>query len=109
MPSYNNRPNDQETTMILETVSTDGLAHLSYMIGCNSAGIAAVIDPRRDVDIYLQMAHAMDVRITKILETHIHADYVSGSRELAARTGAEICVSKHGSYGFEHTPLSDGD
>src|SRR5712692_9342551 len=96
-------------TMILETVFTEGLAQISYLIGCDSAGIAAVIDPRRDVGIYLDLAQRAGVRITHILETHIHADFVSGSRELAARTGAEICVGRANNYGFEHRPLNDGD
>lgn len=95
--------------MILETVFTEGLAHISYLVGCDAAGIAAVIDPRRDVDIYLKIAQRAGVRITHILETHIHADFVSGSRELSARTGAEICVGRADNYGFEHRALDDGD
>src|SRR5918911_1669567 len=95
--------------MILETVFTEGLAHLSYLIGDDTAGVAAVIDPRRDVEVYLRLAHDNDVRITHILETHIHADFVSGSRELAARTGAAIWVGAAEGYGFEHRPLRDGD
>jgi hydroxyacylglutathione hydrolase len=95
--------------MILETVFTEGLAQISYLVGCDSAGVAAVIDPRRDADVYLSIAQRVGVRITHILETHIHADFVSGSRELAARTGAEICVGRADNYGFEHRPLEDGD
>ncbi|HZT42088.1 MAG TPA: rhodanese-like domain-containing protein [Chthonomonadaceae bacterium] len=95
--------------MILETVFTEGLAHLSYLIGDDSVGAAAVIDPRRDVDIYLQLARQNNVRITHILETHIHADFVSGSHELAARTGAPIYVGAADNYGFEHRPLQEGD
>ena len=95
--------------MILETVFTEGLAHLSYLIGDDGVGAAAVIDPRRDVEIYLQLAHQNNVRITHILESHIHADYVSGSRELAARTGAAIYAGAADNYGFEHQDLCDGD
>jgi hydroxyacylglutathione hydrolase len=95
--------------MILETIFTDGLAHLSYLIGDDSAGVAAVIDPRRDVDIYLQLAHETDVRITHIIETHIHADFVSGSRELRERTGAQILVGPAEGYGFDHTPAREGE
>ena len=73
--------------VIFETVRTDGLAHLSYLIGDRSSGRAAVIDPRRDVDVYLDLARRHRLTITHAVETHIHADFVSGSRELAARTG----------------------
>jgi len=64
------------------------LAHASYMIG--SEGIAAVVDPQRDVEIYLEDAQKHGLKITYIIETHLHADFVSGRRELTARTGAEI-------------------
>ena len=73
--------------VIFETVRTDGLAHLSYLVGDRSTGRAAVIDPRRDVDVYLELARRRRLTITHVVETHIHADFVSGSRELAARTG----------------------
>jgi hydroxyacylglutathione hydrolase len=97
--------------VIFETVRTDGLAHLSYLIGDRSLGQAAVIDPRRDVAVYLKLARQHQLTITHVLETHIHADFVSGSRELAARTGtAKIYVSAEGGahYGFAHEPLRDG-
>src|SRR5713226_6940270 len=95
--------------MILETVFTEGLAQISYIIACEETGIAAVIDPRRDVGVYLDLAQRAGVRITHILETHIHADFLSGSKELAARTGAEIYVGKADNYGFAHCGLNDGD
>src|SRR6516164_1281718 len=83
--------------VIFETVRTDGLAYLSYLIGDRSSGQAAVIDPRRDVDVYLELARQHRLTITHALETHIHADFVSGSRELAARTGtARVHVSVAG-------------
>jgi hydroxyacylglutathione hydrolase len=97
--------------VIFETVRTDGLAHLSYLIGDRALGRAVVIDPRRDVDVYLELARQHRLTITHALETHIHADFVSGSRELAARTGtAKVCVSAEGGaqYGFAHEPLRDG-
>jgi hydroxyacylglutathione hydrolase len=97
--------------VVFETVRTDGLAHLSYLIGDRSVGRAAVIDPRRDVDVYLELARKHQVTITHAVETHLHADFVSGSRELAARTGtARIHVSAEGGarYGFDHEPLRDG-
>ena len=83
--------------VIFETVRTDGLAHLSYLIGDRSSGRAAVIDPRRDVDVYLELARHHCLTITHAVETHIHADFVSGSRELATRTGtARVHVSVEG-------------
>jgi hydroxyacylglutathione hydrolase len=97
--------------LVFETVRTDGLAHLSYLIGDRSLGHAAVIDPRRDVDVYLELARRHRLTITHAVETHIHADFVSGSRELAARTGtARVHVSAEGGarYGFAHEPLHDG-
>ncbi|MGO8791732.1 MAG: MBL fold metallo-hydrolase [Terriglobia bacterium] len=66
------------------------MAHASYMMG--SEGIAAVIDPQRDVDIYLEAAARQGWKIEHIIETHLHADFVSGHRELAERTGARICL-----------------
>jgi hydroxyacylglutathione hydrolase len=97
--------------VIFETVRTDGLAHLSYLIGDRSSGRAAVIDPRRDVDVYVELAHQHGLTITHAVETHIHADFVSGSRELAARTGtakAHVSVEGGARYGFAHEPLRHG-
>jgi hydroxyacylglutathione hydrolase len=97
--------------VIFETVRTDGLAHLSYLVGDRSSGHAVVIDPRRDVDVYLDLAQKHKLTITHAVETHIHADFVSGSRELAARAGtAKIYVSVEGGahYRFAHEPLRDG-
>ncbi len=99
-------------SLILETVRTEGIAELSYLIGDDKTGTAAVIDPRADVDIYVELARKCKVSITHIFETHIHADLVSGSRELEDRVqSATIYVSKEGrsKYAFEHKPLKDGD
>src|SRR5262245_42853072 len=99
------------STVIFETVRTDGLAHLSYLIGDRDSGHAAVIDPRRDVDVYLELARQLHLTITHAIETHVHADFVSGSRELAAHTGtARVHVSVEGGarYGFPHEPLRGG-
>lgn len=89
------------------------LAQGSYLIGCQLTGDAIVIDPRRDVDVYLADAAANDLRITAVTETHIHADYLSGSREVAAATGAALYLSAEGgeewAYRFEHLPLRHGD
>ena len=82
------------------------LAHASYMIG--SEGEAAVIDPQRDVDLYLKVAQEQNLRIRHIFETHLHADFVSGHKELAARTGAEIYIGAQAAAGFPHVALRDG-
>lgn len=99
-------------TMVFETVFTEGLAHLSYLIGDKATGRAAVIDPRRDVEVYVELARKHKLTIAHALETHIHADFLSGCRELADRTGtAKVCLSAEGGakYGYEHTKLKDGD
>jgi len=93
------------------------LAQSSYLVGCAAAREALVIDPNRDVEPYVQAAEAEGARITHVTETHIHADYLSGSRELAARTGATLHLSDEGDpawkYGFmgdPHTvPARHGD
>src|SRR5882762_4652573 len=82
------------------------LAHASYMIG--SQGEAAVIDPQRDVDIYLKAADEQNLKIRHIFETHLHADFVSGHKELAARTGAKIYIGAQANAEFPHVPLVDG-
>lgn len=99
--------------MFFELVYDKSLAQASYVVGCQAAGIAAVIDPKRDVDTYLQIAQANNLKITHILETHIHADFLSGSRELAALTGAEMYLSDEGDenwkYEFPHNKIKGGD
>lgn len=82
------------------------LAHASYMIG--SEGDAAVIDPQRDVDIYLKAAEEQRLTIRHIFETHLHADFVSGHRELAARSGARIYIGAKAGASFPHVALRDG-
>jgi glyoxylase-like metal-dependent hydrolase (beta-lactamase superfamily II)/3-mercaptopyruvate sulfurtransferase SseA len=83
------------------------LAQASYLIG--SDGEAAVIDPRRDVDEYLAEAAARGLRIKYVIETHLHADFVSGHRELSARAGAEIVFGKKAGAAFPHRAVQDGD
>jgi hydroxyacylglutathione hydrolase len=81
--------------MIFERFEDKGLSQYSYVVGCARAGVAAVIDPRRDVDVYLDFAAARKLRITDVLETHIHADFASGARELADRACAAYRPSGH--------------
>lgn len=83
------------------------LAHASYMVGAE--GVAAVIDPQRDVDLYLEAAAAKGWKIEHIIETHVHADFVSGHRELAERTGARIYLGAGSGVQFSHVAVQDGD
>jgi len=83
------------------------LAHASYLIG--SKGEAAVVDPQRDVDQYIEEAAAQNLQIKYVIETHLHADFVSGHRELAARTGAEIVFGAQAGATFPHRAVRDGD
>ncbi|HEV2467769.1 MAG TPA: rhodanese-like domain-containing protein [Candidatus Sulfotelmatobacter sp.] len=82
------------------------LAHASYMLA--SEGEAVVIDPQRDVDLYLKAAVELGVKIRHIFETHLHADFVSGHKELALRTGATIYMGAQAGATFPHVPVSDG-
>ena len=82
------------------------LAHASYLLG--SEGEAIVVDPQRDVEIYLEAAQKNGMKIRHIFETHLHADFVSGHRELAARTGAQIYLSRHAGATFPHVDVDDG-
>ena len=81
------------------------LSHASYMIA--SEGEAAVVDPQRDVDIYLKAADEQNLKIRHIFETHLHADFVSGHKELAARTGAKIYIGAQANAEFPHVALTD--
>lgn len=83
------------------------LAHASYLIG--SDGEAAVVDPQRDVDQYVAEAEAQNLKIKYIIETHLHADFISGHRELASRTGAQIVFGKEAHATVSHLPVKDGD
>ena len=94
--------------MIQERIVTPGLAQVAYLIADEAAGVAAVVDPRRDVGTYLDWAAAHRVRIIAALETHIHADFISGARELAT-VGATVYTSRGGSVAYTDVPLDDGD
>src|ERR1700674_173393 len=82
------------------------LSHASYMLA--SQGKAVVVDPQRDVDIYLKAAEEHGVKIHHIFETHLHADFVSGHKELAARTGAKIYIGARAGAKFPHVDVQDG-
>jgi len=103
--------------MLLRQIYHDGLAQASYLIGCQATGEALVIDPNRNIEQYLAAAQRAGLRIAAVTETHIHADYVSGARELAQRTGARLYLSDMGPAEWKYayaedagaTLLHDGD
>ena len=99
--------------MLLERLYDEMLAQASYLIGCERSGEAIVIDPTRDVDAYLDLAARKHMRVAYVSETHIHADFVSGARELAERAGAVLLLSGHGegewAYRAAGRPIRDGD
>ena len=99
--------------MLLERIYDEDLAQASYVIGCQATGEAIVIDPRRDVGEYFDLAARHGMRIAHVAETHIHADYLSGTRELAAAADATAYVSAEGGddwqYGFDAERLHHGD
>ena len=104
---------EEGKNMLLERIYDEDLAQAGYFIGCQAKGEAVVIDARRDILEYQELAAKHGMRIVAVTETHIHADYLSGTRELAAATGAEIYVSGEGGadwqYGFEAHRLYDTD
>src|SRR5580765_2043442 len=109
--------------MLLRLIYDDKLAQAAYLIGCQKTGEAIVIDPERDVDRYIAISKAEGLRITAVAETHIHADFLSGTREMAERTGAKVYLSdmgdadwkyqwvnqKSGGGSYPHHLLHDGD
>ena len=103
--------------MLLKYFYDQKLAHASYLVGCQRTKEAVIVDPGRDIDQYIEMANHEGVTITAVAETHIHADYVSGARELADRIGAKLYVSDEGPAqwkylfldGYDHQLVRDGD
>src|SRR5690554_1019162 len=88
--------------MIVKRFYDDKLAQASYLIGCAATGEALVVDPNRDADAYIAAAEAEGVEIRHVTETHIHADFLSGTRELAARTGAKVYLSAEGGPDWQY-------
>jgi hydroxyacylglutathione hydrolase len=103
--------------MFFKRFYDDALAQASYMIGCQRTGEALIVDPNRDVQQYVEAARAENLRVTHVTETHIHADFVSGARELAKHTGAQVLLSQEGGADWQYqyaadagaTLLRDGD
>lgn len=103
--------------MLLKYFYDEKLAHASYMVGCQRAKEAVIVDPGRDIEQYIEMAEKEDVKIVAVAETHIHADYVSGARELADRVNAKLYVSDEGPAewkylyldGYDSMLVRDGD
>lgn len=87
--------------MYFQQVTTPGLGCFSYILGCPRAGAVAVVDPRRDIEVYLEAGKAHGMRVTHIFETHVHADHVSGARELARATGAKIYIHESAPVGYK--------
>jgi glyoxylase-like metal-dependent hydrolase (beta-lactamase superfamily II)/rhodanese-related sulfurtransferase len=95
--------------MIFRQIIHDDLGCASYLIGDDSAGVAAVVDPRFEIEEYLELARYMGVSIEHIFETHNHADHVSGHGRLAAATGAIIHIHRDAAPAYEHEAFDDGD
>ena len=95
--------------MLLKYFYDQALAHASYLVGCQRAKEAVIVDPGRDVNQYLEMAAREGMRLTAVAETHIHADYVSGARELADRVGAKLYLSDCGPSDWKYLFAKDYD
>lgn len=95
--------------MLLKRIYDESLAQASYLIGCPATGEALVVDPNRDVAQYVKAAADEDLTITHVTETHIHADFVSGSRELAKVTGAELLLSDEGGPDWKYAFAKEAD
>jgi hydroxyacylglutathione hydrolase len=93
--------------MLLKHYFVNKIAHSSYLLAGENT--CAVIDPRRDVDVYITEARDMGVKITHILQTHLHADFISGHMDLAKKNGAKIYIAKSAQCTFDHVGLSEGD
>lgn len=106
-PAAGRPPRLPEPTFKFKQFYLGCLAQASYLLG--SEGEAAVVDPRRDVDIYLEEAQALGLSIRYVIETHLHADFVSGHRELAERAGAAILISHRAAAAFPHRAVRDGE
>src|SRR5262245_19781419 len=95
--------------MIINQFYLNCLAHASYLVGDEKSGMAAVVDPQRDVDQYLAFAAEHSLRITHVFLTHFHADFLAGHLELRDRAGATIYLGRAAKAEYAFTPVGDGD
>lgn len=95
--------------MLFHQFHLEALGHASYLLGDEATGQALVVDPRRDVEVYLDAARAQGLRLTHALDTHGHNDYLSGLSEVARRTDAQVLGSAEGELGYDHRPVKDGE
>ena len=95
--------------LVLEQHYLKCLSQASYLIGDADAGVAAVVDPRRDVEVYLEAAERLGVEIKHVLLTHFHADFLAGHLELAAATGATLHLGAAAEAEFDFLPFADGE
>jgi glyoxylase-like metal-dependent hydrolase (beta-lactamase superfamily II)/rhodanese-related sulfurtransferase len=93
--------------MIVQQYFVKGISHSSYLLGANKT--CAIVDPERDISVYLKAAKDLNMEITHILETHLHADFISGHMDLAEKTGAKIYAPKSANCKFDHVPVDEGD
>src|SRR5512134_2810311 len=93
--------------MIIKPFVDEGLGNSSYLVASAETGMAAVVDPQRDVDRYIQVANGLGLTLVYALDTHLHADFVSGAREMAAKVAGQfrIGASARAALDFEHLPL----
>ena len=95
--------------MFFQQIKVEGLSCFSYLIGCPQDGRVFVVDPKRDSGDYLRIADENGLTISGIIDTHVHADHISGAHELRVHTGAPIYVSEKADVDYEHEVLRDGD
>jgi hydroxyacylglutathione hydrolase len=95
--------------LVLQQFYLNCLAHASYLVGDDHSGLAAVVDPQRDIDRYLELATARNLRIAYVILTHFHADFIAGHLELRDKTGARICLGSRAKAEYDFMPLREGD
>jgi hydroxyacylglutathione hydrolase len=103
------RRQKEDVAMLIKPFVDEGLGNSSYLVASEATGQAMVIDPERDVDRYVQVAEGLGLRLTYAVETHLHADFVSGTRELAEQAGLTIGASAEARLAFDYLPLREGD
>jgi hydroxyacylglutathione hydrolase len=94
--------------MLIKPFVDEELGNSSYLVGSEETGLAVVIDPQRDIDRYVQVAEGLGLRLTYALDTHLHNDFISGARELAAQVGVVVGASAEARLAFDHLPLQEG-